>query len=552
MTVKRAQQRVSGEVEAFLLKPDDKDLSVKPYQKGLVGINVGDKRYWLVPEPAGMTQQGLNIAECLTHVVGDANELDRDLAGAYAALRQFVKNRYGGAGLTVAPMRFGTESEAEGSPRTVLGGHIQYTSPEWREGGGLDVDKIVADSQKIRKFAIPFINVDAGVERACRRDGPCGPSDRLYLRKRASGRIPPEDKKYLEGLPVGDDMELMLSGEPLSGPTGLVNVLNLEVRNPPVGMAMGKHALDVLVAVQQDLHAGGFNVPLSQEECIWGGLEERFPSLRQDMPYMEHAFSRHGINGMEPLNVIRQSLEAIKGELTRTHARKLEKAFMSALEHEARYNEYEGAFDRAARMRYRAPVSFGGESMLMRDAYALHYLRNRAVYDGADPAILEWVRAATDNGFSYTDFRLALRGFFQDRDGFNSVVDEITRGSFTPQADGRRPTTGSVLINLATETKLKEEGDFLKSLALFLSHRHSRSPADGAVPEGVGDVVLSGELVRARVPATEANLETLGLMLDAGFIPAESGRRPDGVGYFALEYNRAPQLQRKSAITEGL
>lgn len=552
MVVKRVRKRVGAEVEEFFEKPHGEDLKVKPFKKGTFSVDVEGHRIWLVPEIA--EQGDADIAEGLPPLANDPNELDASLAYAHTAIKGFAKSSYG-KDTYVIPFRHGTESENTKVPRTVVGGHIQYQSPSWRgPEGRINLDEVIKDSQKIRAFALPFIGVDAGVERACRKDSPCRPSSRLFLRHKTRLELPEADNWTKNELPTANDVEITLSAERFNVPgrDELIRELSLEVRNPPAGPAMGKHALDILVAASQEQAEGGFNVPLKQKSDVWGVLEGKSSSTDLDIHGHIFLFQSHGIRSIPAL---REHLGKIPDEVMGPQAREIKDIVNSLDDSElkteesnaATFEEYIETSKSAARLRYRALVNFAGKSTLMRDAYAQHYLNNRKMYDGADPAVHEWVRAATDNGFSYTDFRIALRRFFTDKDKFNMLVDDVMGDAFTLDENSKRPTLASVLTGQSARYLDANDSQSLKGLGVFLSHRHSDSVAEGEIPDGLKTRDRDGSVI-VSVPAQDT--ENIGKLLDAGFMFYNVRKLPDGRGYFELEYNKS--VSRDKKIREAL
>jgi hypothetical protein len=552
MAVKQKPPKVGGEVELFFEKPGGGDLKVKPLSRGKFHGVFDGHTIWFVPEK--LIQEEANLTEVLAPMVEDPNKLDRMLATVHKAAREFAGQYQ--ALLRVVPFRHGRESESHKTRRTVLGGHIQYQGGNWRDRAGrLKMDKVIRDSQLIRAHAMPFLYVDAGIERVCRLTSPCIPSDRLYLRNKTRDNLPEGDYWLRYKLPTEENREMMLSVEEINipGEEKLVRQLSLEVRNPPSGPAMGKHALDILVAVKQPQFEGGFNVPLRQESDVWGPLEAKSEIGGPDIQGL--LFSCRWSKSTQNLFDLQEKVETFTEKDLGPDTKRMKEIvgglnprdFKVEESNAAVFKEYADTAKSAARLRYKAEVKYAGERMLMRDAYARHYLKNRKVYDKADPAVHEWVRAATDNGFSYTDFRLALRGVFKERDLFNIVVDNLMAGAYTLDADGRRPTMASVLEGYTADYLEDGEMVFLRGLAVFLSHRQSNTAAEGEVPAGVEKREVQDH-VFARVRASD--VDNIGRLLDACFMYSSAGRMPDGNGFFDLEYN--PSLPRDGRIREAL
>jgi hypothetical protein len=530
----RRRADVSGEFEAFVEKPGKLDVRQMPFELKTFSVGVGGHKVWLEPE-LNIEEQA-KVAEGLTDVVGDANALDRNLAVVYSALRAVGHKCSPQA--RVLSFRHGEESEVKDAKRTVVGGHIQYHSPEWRRSGELQAARVVRDSHYIRAYAVPFIFVDGGVERVLAPSNPCQLSDRLYLREKTVGDIPRADRREADKLPRGREQELVFSAESVHHPDveGLRKRISLEVRCPPSGPAMGKHALDVLVAVSQASLDGGFRAPSVQNTNL--SDPDDLERLERDKPRLMEA--------LKELKMKPDDLQLIDLSQIDTGAggqRLWDTAFILRKRQYERYGEYSQTCTAAARDRYRAVVVFSGDKTLLRDAYAAHYLKNRDAYDGADPAIREWVRAATDNGFSYTDFRMALRGFIHERGRFNMVADGIMSGNFSHDAAGKRPRMSDTILTLPDVSEAERE--FLGGLAVFLAHRFSGLAPEGSVPAGVEDVGR-GRLVRVAA----ADGEGVGRLLDAGYMFADSGRLPGGRGYFDLAY--AAAHPRSGIIREGL
>ncbi|MCX8175095.1 MAG: hypothetical protein N3E51_02730 [Candidatus Micrarchaeota archaeon] len=148
---------------------------------------------------------------------------------------------------------------------------------------------------------------------------------------------------------------------------------------------------------------------------------------------------------------------------------------------------YKKEFHLSWSMGYRAPVLRGNciltkqlskedleegnfRHMLLKHAYQLHVSRRQEWYSLAPPDVEELVRAATDNGFGYKDFRKAIRNMFLYPQVCNRIIWQITERYMRKSSNGNQPRLSEVLISLAQDLE-KNDRQGLEALSIFLTHR---------------------------------------------------------------------------------